>query len=296
MTADNQMGPILRSWLKDTTVTPPDANRSVSKVMDGLPEVSRQRRWWLPSLRRRTTPASPAAIPDPEYHPSPIPATNGHSPTVIGRTQSMFSPAKAITAGALVFAIGGVLLIAQPFYQQGGGVPGAATDGDRPAIEKVTGQFVSIVGGDEPDMFFGTSPDGNAFYRNAVSVGAVEMSDERLSGEVTFTVNNDYAGSGIDPVEAVINWGSVSIENDAGAWTGTRTYVYLDVEEPLVEYWELVGSDAYEGWSTILFGIPGTEVEVSVRGNDSVVYGAVFSGNLPPDRESYIDCDECQEG
>jgi hypothetical protein len=40
----------------------------------------------------------------------------------------MFSPAKAITAGALVFALGGVLLIAQPFDQQGGGVPGAATD------------------------------------------------------------------------------------------------------------------------------------------------------------------------
>jgi hypothetical protein len=39
----------------------------------------------------------------------------------------MFSPANAITAGALVFAIGGVMLIAQPFEQQGS-VPGAATD------------------------------------------------------------------------------------------------------------------------------------------------------------------------
>lgn len=36
----------------------------------------------------------------------------------------MLSPVKAITVGALVFAVGGVLLIAQPFDQQGS-VPGA---------------------------------------------------------------------------------------------------------------------------------------------------------------------------
>jgi hypothetical protein len=39
----------------------------------------------------------------------------------------MLSPVKAITAGALVFAIGGVMLVAQPFEQQVG-LPGAATD------------------------------------------------------------------------------------------------------------------------------------------------------------------------
>ncbi len=39
----------------------------------------------------------------------------------------MFSPANAITAGALVFAIGGVMLIAQPFDQQVS-VLGATTD------------------------------------------------------------------------------------------------------------------------------------------------------------------------
>ena len=62
------------------------------------------------------------------YQPSPIPAANGHTPTVIGRTQIMFSPAKAITVGALVFAIGGALVIAQPLGQQGSTVPGAETE------------------------------------------------------------------------------------------------------------------------------------------------------------------------
>ena len=42
----------------------------------------------------------------------------------------MFSPVKAITAGALVFAVGGLLLIAQPFDQPGVGVPGAQSTGD----------------------------------------------------------------------------------------------------------------------------------------------------------------------
>ena len=48
----------------------------------------------------------------------------------------MFSPAKAITAGALVFAIGGVMLMAQPFHQQGS-VPKRSNDGrpgDRPVV------------------------------------------------------------------------------------------------------------------------------------------------------------------
>ena len=52
----------------------------------------------------------------------------------------MFSPVKAITAGALVFALGGVLLIAQPFDQQGGSVPGAATDADIVPPVEVTGR------------------------------------------------------------------------------------------------------------------------------------------------------------
>jgi hypothetical protein len=60
----------------------------------------------------------------------------------------MFSPAKAITAGALVFAIGGVLLIAQPFDQQGEHVPGAATDAEPTPPVEVIGQM-RFVGGVE---------------------------------------------------------------------------------------------------------------------------------------------------
>jgi hypothetical protein len=50
-----------------------------------------------------------------------------------------------MTAGALVFGIGGVLLIAQPFGQQSPGVPGATTNDPAMAPSSFSG---AISGGD----------------------------------------------------------------------------------------------------------------------------------------------------
>jgi hypothetical protein len=109
---DERFWALLGTWLKDTATSPPDPQQTARKVAERLPQTPQvRRRWWLPSLRRE--PAHLTASKErTEYQPTPIPATNGHSATVTGRTQSMFSPVKAITAGALVFALGGVLLIA----------------------------------------------------------------------------------------------------------------------------------------------------------------------------------------
>jgi hypothetical protein len=63
---------------------------------------------------------------------------SGQTPTVIGRTQPMFSPATAIIAGALVLGLGGVMLIAQPFDQRTS-PPGAATDTAPEAPVEFTG-------------------------------------------------------------------------------------------------------------------------------------------------------------
>ena len=232
------------------------------------------------------------------------------------RFQSMFSATKFVVAGAIVALFGGFLLIAQPFDRQAGNVPGAATDGDRPAIEKVTGQFVSVVRGGRgdalPDFTYGVdrSAPGHdcsvadrclflEYYRNEAFSGRAEMNDERLSGEVTMTHNVDLWGDE-DAARPSVNWGTVAIENDAGAWTGTHTSVNLDVpswtkpaeptahalEDPTVEFWELVGSGAYEGWSAILYAGRWSDDEGEFQ--DAPVYGAVFSGSLPPDRESYL--------
>ena len=124
---DDQLLREVGSWLLDADPAPPDARESVRQAMARTPQVRQRGRWWpLPILGRTAGP--PTLDRTTDYQPTPIPATNGQTPTVIGRTQTMFSPAKAITAAALVFGIGSVMLIAQPFDQQGGSVPGAATD------------------------------------------------------------------------------------------------------------------------------------------------------------------------
>jgi len=146
---DEQLGKALGSFYKDTEVAPPDPRQSADRVMAEVPDTPQiRRRWWLPAFRRNADAES--VMPSTDFQPTPIPATNGrshhaHSPTVLGRTQSMFSPAKAITAGALVFAIGGVLLIAQPFGQQSS-VPGAAIDGAGLEPASVTGTFTGTEG------------------------------------------------------------------------------------------------------------------------------------------------------
>ena len=54
----------------------------------------------------------------------------------------MFSPAKAITTSALIVAIGGVMLIARPFDQQGPSVLGATIDPCIAPVLPVTGTII----------------------------------------------------------------------------------------------------------------------------------------------------------
>ena len=99
----------------------------------------------------------------------------------------MLSPVKAITAGALVFAIGGVLLIAQPFEQQGV-VPGATISEPSEAVE-----FTATIPWG-PEIAAGTS--------EVLASGVVEQvgwahrtasasaNDPRFDGEVVYTCNS----------------------------------------------------------------------------------------------------------
>jgi len=195
----------------------------------------------------------------------------------------MFSPAKAITAGALVFAIGGVLLIAQPFDQQGASVPGAATDGAGQEVAVVTGQFESMRTSKGPQFL--PKPDGmEGMMRDEEQVGRAEMSDARLTGDVTLTFNFDrWPYADVDVEDAAIFWGTVSIENDLGTWVGTHvTADQVEASSWVSKYMELVGTGAYEGLSAILYE---TEIfdELADESTTSV-NGMVFPGDLPPDR------------
>lgn len=90
----------------------------------------------------------------------------------------MFTRAKAITAGVLVFALGGVLLIAQPFGQQGGSVLAAGTDGAGLEPATVTGTFEGLATSSdvETDLIDGYARNQSGW------TGRLEMSDPRLTG------------------------------------------------------------------------------------------------------------------
>jgi hypothetical protein len=199
----------LHDWLDETVGPTPDPVEGTHQVMSQVEETSQAGRWLpFPLLHRKAK----AKTRTTEYQPNPIPASNGHTPTVLGRTQSMFSPVKAITAGALVFAIGGVFLIAQPFDQQGGNVPGAATDTEPVPATWVTGSVVYGMCA-SPNL---TSQDGVTREQYRCEPQTWTSSDDRLGGSATIMWNADlYEVDGQTYSLSAQVW---EVRNDSGGW------------------------------------------------------------------------------
>jgi hypothetical protein len=171
----------------------------------------------------------------------------------------MFSPVKAIIAGALAFALGGVLLIAQPFDQQGGAVPGA----------EMAEQPVAVVVG---------SKCGDVLEVPVVCT--YTASDPRLTGPMTHEwirplitaegqITADLSDDGIR-----IGWADAKVGGPEGDWIGYLYAVWTD--DPTQLFIVLSGQRAYEGWqfvaSTIDPGTPG----------DSDWTGIMYQGEPPP--------------
>jgi hypothetical protein len=245
---DEQMQSRLDTWFGETNPTPPDARQTAFQVMTRVPQTRQRGRWWpLPAFHRKTQ--TPTATDTSEYQLNPVPATNGHAPTVIGRTQTMFSPVKAITAGALVFALGGVLLIAQPFDQQGS-VPGAEQDAEPPAPVYVTtigAAGFSCVEGSESSEVVGPIEQNYGLTCNVSNV----WSDPRLEGTETYVHNRfEYMDdSGLSITHYVHD-----IVTDDGAWRMRPQFRIESTDTPgdFVGTWVLDGEGAYEGLSVVL--------------------------------------------
>ena len=56
MTNDERVTPIVEEWLEATSVTPPDAEQSVDRVMTDLLRQSQLRPWWPSRILRRRAP------------------------------------------------------------------------------------------------------------------------------------------------------------------------------------------------------------------------------------------------
>ena len=267
MNDDDRLLLDVRSWLNDEDVVLPDAEQAGRLVAAELPETRqlRRTRWSLPTLTRKNS--SPTIDQTTAYQPSPIPATNGHTPTVIGRTTSMLSPAKVITAGAIVAAVGGAFLIAQPFQQQGI-VPGAADAPTAPVAVTAT-SYAGSCPGDETTETIGAIERTTGGYCNPTW----DWSDDRLDGKVTWASNDDrYTdGSGLS-----IGMLALSFENDEGAWR-MRPLPYLEFPDVLdtgPEVWILDGEGAYDGLTVVLVV------------DEYEPHGFIIDGDLPPAPEN----------
>jgi hypothetical protein len=160
--------------------------------------------------------------------------------------------ARAITAGALVFAIGGVLLIAQLFDQQRGGVPGAEQPAERMEPSFFTGN-IGASGSSISEASHAVRDDGVVIVTGE-GYGGIEFitNDPRITGKLSMLKNEaDYREGALadSPTSEVgtIRSGLFRIVNDDDAWEGPVTNLQLqNLERELDEGW-LTGERDDEG-------------------------------------------------
>ena len=279
---DERLQSVLEEGFRTLDTTPKDVERSTRRVMERKAHVRQRSRWWpFPVFYR--TPKTSRTTDTTAYQPSPIPATNGHAPTVIGRTQTMFSPSKALIAGALVFGIGGAMLIAQPFGQQGGSAPGAATDVVPQPPAEFSGQVVCGppigVGGNGSETTVDIGDEGLVLtrYRGGTWRQTIDVTDPRLEGDIYQRWESDgYAvpDGETGPTVAAMTW---TIENDEGAWQGGQSELVLADGTRLQSLTTLTGEGAYEGM-TALMGVVGLE-----GGCTAEIRGVIVEGVPAPE-------------
>ena len=268
---DEKYTPEVGSWLKGREVPHPDSQQTARQVAARLPHIGQRSRWWpLPSSRRPPTTDQTTA-----YDPTPIPAHGGHTPTVIGRTTSMLSPVKAITAGAIVFAIGAAFLITQPFQQQSS-VPAAEADAVAPTW--VTGTV-------QPG---GSCSDGTS----VVEIDVIRSrnfecgpqtwtsSDPRLTGEVARRWSEDTYRMDDGSGSKTVSLDAAYLRNEGGGWAcsaidlldgaSVRSGIALTGTARTC-----IGNGGYEGLSAILASEYGP-------GYSEEFVGLIFPGDFPP--------------
>lgn len=186
----------------------------------------------------------------------------------------MFGPVRAIIAGALVFALGGLFLVAQPFDQQGS-VPGVPTD---EGIGKVTPfEGVMVYEANPVQAVLEALPNGVITNRGWFGTMTVaEMNDPRLEGTVSNMWNWDQILTG--EVHSV--WvGDLRIENPGGAWQ-MRPIVNFTLPDGTPTVWTGIfdGEGDYEGLTAI--------AEVTKGTGRYNLRGLVIDGEIPPPPES----------
>ncbi len=268
---NKQLAPKVRAWLKGTDHEPEDARRSVGIISSRAEQTGQRGRWWpLPSFRHRT--GSNVANLAAQRRPTSIPVSNGHTPTVIERTTSMFSPVKAITAGAIVFALGSAFLIAQPFDRQAN-VPQAEAEAEAVAPTWITGNVAYAPSCKSPSLEVGGVVRHDWGYE--CSPQRWTSSDPRLTGEVSYRWNEDVYNT--DEGFISVNTAAAYMRNDDGGWACSSSNLLegsgLHPDTVTGETLTCVGEGGYEGLSALL---------VLDEGPAHPLVGLIFAGGFPP--------------
>lgn len=155
---------------------------------------------------------------------------------------------RTIRALFTAIAVAGLLAAATPVIAQGPSI----TTGS-PVV--VTGQIMPLLNVDpgtleriDPIVEDGRHVAGVDCVRDQVWTHDATLSDPRLSGTMTTSWNWDDFDAITDTSVA---WGDISIENEAGAWSGTFNGVEYPTGLMDTHAW-LVGSGAYEGLAAFL--------------------------------------------
>jgi hypothetical protein len=122
------------------------------------------------------------------------------------------------------------------------------------------------------------SPTNGSGHERALIriVGDLDMSDPRLSGTLTLTVDAERVGEGSSA--PMVIWGSGLIENDAGSWTGTVAGGGVEEAIELPSWY--VGEGAYDGLAAYLR----LQVMGEVDGNLQFDGSALIYEGRPPVR------------
>ncbi len=119
-------------------------------------------------------------------------------------------------------------------------------------------------------------PDGSLRWEGPTDVWVIESSDPRLSG--TYTLFGKGEAWPLDEegrVLATVMSGALQVENEEGAWSGTRVS-YMGVD--YADYYHLEGEGVYEGLTALFHA-----VAVEARGDEAFMTysGVVVPGSLP---------------
>ena len=197
----------------------------------------------------------------------------------------MFGRAKSITAGALVIAIGGLIVVDRPL-DQGGGQVAAASDAEVVAPVPVTGTGPSIYAGCSSEDVGETAE----LYRSIFTCDVTwAMSDPRLEGDVTrISEAVDMSSKDLASVKTDDDdWPRVSVSghasrNHGGSWRerprpaiGTAATEQSTWPHEAVTTMVFDGEEGYEGLVAVL------QRDVSSTGSQ-VFNGVIIDSRLMP--------------